>query len=344
MVKKKGNEPLTKEQASLFGTPVRAEKQNGEMTALAESRSEPEAALATPRSSPEPAEVRCPQCGGRALETVHPAWHGGKTHYCAARCGDYYFTPNDTKPGPTRLLKEAPHKPYFEEGGIILYHGDCREILLWLVPASVDCVITDPPYGIDYDSGPDGHAGKGSGKRNSDERLQGDDTPALYKSLGILRARCKPDCSLYIFYAWNKSVETIQAIEGGGFEIRNIIVWNKNRAPFTGAQYKCKSELILYCYLSGESPQWHGKANENNVWDYDIESVNEFHPTQKPVPLLKRAIKNSSKVGDLVLDPFCGSGSTLVAAKDLGRKAIGIEIEEKYCKIAANRLRQGVLL
>jgi DNA modification methylase len=242
------------------------------------------------------------------------------------------------------LLKEAPHKPYYQENGITLYLGDCREILMWLAPQSVDCVITDPPYGIDYDSGPDGHAGKGSGRRSSiDDRLEGDKTPALYKSLGILRAHCKPDCSLYIFYAWNKTVETIQAVENGGFEVRNIIVWNKNRAPFTGAQYKCKSELMLYCYLTGESPQWHGKANENNVWDYDIEAVNEYHPTQKPVPLLKRAIKNSSREGDLVLDPFCGSGSTLRAAKDLGRRAVGIEIEEKYCEIAAKRLSQGVL-
>jgi DNA modification methylase len=88
---------------------------------------------------------------------------------------------------------------------------------------------------------------------------------------------------------------------------------------------------------------WFGPTNETTVWDVARAARNDLHPTQKPLALFSRAIRNSSAPGDLILDPFMGSGTTLRAAKDLGRRGIGIEIEEKYCEIAAKRMGQETL-
>jgi DNA modification methylase len=222
-------------------------------------------------------------------------------------------------------------KPYYEEPGITIYHGDCRDILPHL--ELVDLVLTDPPYGVKYDGG-----------TLVREKLRGDNSPALYTScLKLIREKCKLDCALYIFYADGDGT-VLKAVLEAGFEIRNTLIWNKNLAQFgaLSAQYKQKHEPFLYCHIKGKSPRWFGPTNETTVWDCDRALCNEFHPTQKPVNLFKRAIMNSSNMGDIVLDPFMGSGTTLRAAKDLGRKAIGIEIEEKYCEIAVRRLKQEV--
>lgn len=161
----------------------------------------------------------------------------------------------------------------------------------------------------------------------------------------ILRKRSKPDAAAYIFYGDSMVVDVRTAIVNDGWEIRTNLIWNKNMAQFgmLGAQYKMQHEPFLYCHLKGQSPRWFGPTNETTVWSHSRASVNEFHPTQKPIDLIGRAIRNSSQVNDLICDPCMGSGTTLRAAKDLGRRCIGIEIEEKYCKIAVERLRQEVL-
>jgi len=286
----------------------------------------------------------CPKCGGKSLVSARPREMGG-ARYCpqcpGAEPGEcFYFTPSEAtvlnlavvhKSNGNVLLKESPHKPYYQENGITLYHGDCREILMWLAPQSADLAITDPPYGVSYDGNPD----------TPREELKGDHSAELYRPvLKFLTTRCKSHAALYLFYADGDA-----AVLAAGFEVRNTLIWNKNNAQggALSAQYKQKHEPFLYCHLKGEAPQWFGKNNETTVWNYDRANRNEFHPTQKPVDLLKHAIKNSSKEGDLILDPFAGSGSILVAAKNLNRRAIGIEIEERYCEIAAKRLSQSVL-
>jgi DNA modification methylase len=223
-------------------------------------------------------------------------------------------------------------KPYYSHAGIAIYHGDCREVLPELDP--VDLILTDPPYGVDYDGG--------TVKR---EKLAGDKNPLLYAPvLKLLQAKCKFDAALYIFYA-DGDAAVLAAVLAAGFEVRNTLIWNKQMAQFgaLSAQYKQKHEPFLYCHHKKNSPRWFGPTNEVTVWDFDREVSNDFHPTQKPVGLCKRIMRNSSFGRDLILDPFMGSGTTLRAAKDLGRRAIGIEIEEKYCEIAAKRLSQEVL-
>jgi DNA modification methylase len=106
------------------------------------------------------------------------------------------------------------------------------------------------------------------------------------------------------------------------------------------SQYIPNYEPCIYAYKEGYSPQWFGASDEKTVWELKKESKNEYHPTQKPVELPERAIKNSSKENDIVLDLFGGSGSTMVAAEQLNRKARLMEFDPKYCQVIVDRMRK----
>lgn len=200
-------------------------------------------------------------------------------------------------------------KPYYSEAGIEIYHGDCRDVLPSL--PKVDLVLTDPPYGINL--------GAGGG---------------IYKGRHIYGDEVVLDPS---FLLPNRAV-----IFGAEYFIAmlpkgKLILWDKRVDPRADRALGSPFELA-----------WTNALSANKI--YRIQHggfVNSdgglrCHPTQKPLRLFRSIIYDVGMPG-LTLDPFMGSGTTLRAAKDLGRKAIGIEIEEKYCEIAANRLRQEVL-
>ena len=210
-------------------------------------------------------------------------------------------------------------EPYYhdEASGITIYHGDCREILPTLTP--VGLVLTDPPYGIGWHGHPastvawDGFAG-------DDGELD------IRFILGM-------DCAVVAFGAnnypnqlphrgrwicWDKRTidGAADAMLGSPFEL----AWSNQRSGF---------DRIIRVLHGGVINSDGGRR---------------VHPTQKPLAVMRHLVEWYSDSGDSVLDPFMGSGTTLRAAKDLGRKAIGIEIEERYCEIAVKRLAQEVLL
>lgn len=220
--------------------------------------------------------------------------------------------------------------PYYEHAGITIYHGDCREIL----PAldKVDLVLTDPPYGVNY---------KGGQLNPYRDKLVNNDRNVYDWVIPILFQICDGPC--YIFFAGTRASYIFQAVALAKGKIHALIIWNKINATYTAinSQYKQRHEPILYCKGANSKTLWCGPTNECTVWDIPVEANNQYHPTQKPVAVMKRAIRNHNS--QTILDPFMGSGTTLRAAKDLGRRAIGIELEEKYCEIAARRLAQEVL-
>jgi DNA modification methylase len=123
------------------------------------------------------------------------------------------------------LLKEAPFKPYYEEAGIAIYHGDAREVLLYVKPQSIDLVITDPPWGVAYD----GDDSNFNAEEKSAKRIIGDHSTDLYKALNLLDVRCKRTCAMYLFYAAGDAA-VVAAVVAAGFDIRSQLIWNKNHA------------------------------------------------------------------------------------------------------------------
>lgn len=193
-------------------------------------------------------------------------------------------------------------------------------------------VYTDPPYGVDYDGG-----------TTVREKLANDNSTDIFKNVlpNILRAT-EEKAALYIWHADRYVSEVVDALASEQYVVRSTIIWNKSMAQFgaLSAQYKSKHEPCLYCHKKGAAPYWYGPTNEVTVWDIDRASKNEFHPTQKPIELAGRAIKNSSQKKDLVLDLFLGSGSTLIAADQLNRICYGMEISPKYCQVIIERYKK----
>lgn len=213
-------------------------------------------------------------------------------------------------------------RPYYQRDGITIYHGDCREIAPTL---SFQVIVSDPPYGMDYT----GHRGKGNsihskgGGKNEKAKVAGDDKP--FDPAEWMRWPCVFSGATWYY----------DRLPPGG----SLHSWDKR------GDYKRTSFAdcdIIWCSRKIQSQTfrlvWRGLCRHAENRERIV------HPTQKPVELMRWMIGLVGvREGETVLDPFMGSGSTLVAARAEGLSAIGIEIEERYCEIAAKRLSQGVL-
>lgn len=217
-------------------------------------------------------------------------------------------------------------KPYYEDlaSGITIYHGDCRDVLPTL--EAVDLVLTDPPYGI--------------GLNTDNSRFSGGTSGNMAKrGYGIGTANGKPIAND------DKPFDPSFLLSAG----KHQIIWGWNNFPDKLPRGACLVWLKRYdeafgTFLSDAETAWmskgHGVYCKRDLSNTAI-TRERAHPTQKPVSLMRWCLEFFPDAS-VVLDPFMGSGTTLRAAKDLGRKAIGIEIEERYCEIAARRLQQEV--
>ena len=194
-----------------------------------------------------------------------------------------------------------------------------------------DMVFTDPPYGVNYTGG--------AKKR---EALAGDQlgTEIYGQALPNLQIVAADHAALYLWYAdaHASSAAAAAAAAAAGYEISAQIIWVKNNAQFvSAAKYHGKHEPCFYAHRKGKSAQWFGENNEVTVWEIDRNHKNEFHPTQKPTALAERAIGNSSKSGNIVLDLFGGSGTTLIACEKTNRKCFMMELAPNYCDVIIKR-------
>jgi DNA modification methylase len=199
-----------------------------------------------------------------------------------------------------------------------------------------DLLFTDPPYGVSYEGG---HNKK---KRQGiiADTLQGEDlTDLFYESLSTAITWLKDGAALYVWYASGKSIETYASLAKLPLKLRAVIQWYKVKSGLGAfmSQYIPNCEPCMYLHKEGCSPSWYGPTNEKTVWELKKESTNTYHPTQKPVELPERSIKNSTKQGDSVLDLFGGSGSTLIACEKIGRLARVMELDPKYCDVIVKR-------
>jgi len=203
-------------------------------------------------------------------------------------------------------------RPYYQDEFVTLYHGDCREVGEW---RSAYSMVTDPPYGMDYKSGWSGaDIANDATTRVRDEMLKlwGADQAAL------------------VFGRWSCPRPAAT---------RHVLIWDKGDWPGMGDLTLPWGPSTEEVYVIGTG--FVGKRRGSILRDPKRPSGGTaWHPTEKPIGLMEMLVQSTLGI---VADPFSGSGSTLIAAKNLGRKAIGVEVEERYCEIAAKRLAQGVL-
>ena len=210
-------------------------------------------------------------------------------------------------------------KKYYEDDLATIYHGDCREVIDQIAPLEI--VVTDPPYGMEYHSG---HYKYG----NPHNKLTGDNCYPV----DVVKKLMPAKCCVYLFCRWDNFSELPSP--------KSFIVWAKNNWTAGDLEHAYGRMWEACLFYPGPDHKFNRRPADVIFCDR-VAPANLLHPTEKPVNLLSQLI--SVNDGGFVFDPFMGSGSTLVAAKNLGRRSIGVEIDKKYCKIAADRLSQGVL-
>lgn len=233
-----------------------------------------------------------------------------------------------------RLAIEDVRPPTVLDKNLIL--GDCLQELAKLPDNSVDCVVTDPPYGIDYQS-------NFRQATPQFDKLKNDKSEAfelLDKSLELVEKKLKNNSHLYIFTSW-KVYPEFRDIVQKYFTIKNVLIWVKSGGAIgdLDADYMDKYEMIIY---ASKGRRFLNGTRETNILYYDRPASSKYnHPTEKPLNILEYLISKSSNEGELILDPFMGSGSTCVAAKNKNRKYIGIELDPQWFNVAQERIQNG---
>ncbi len=238
-------------------------------------------------------------------------------------------------------------KPYYKDNYCTIYHGDCRDILLEL--DMVECVITDPPYSEHTHSKQwIGAALTAAGNKrvSTAHKSLGFDalTPELRNFICAESARLSSRWCLF-FSDTESAHEWREGLVSVGLDYVRTCFWDKvDSAPqFTGDRPAASVEAIICAHVKGKK-QWNG-GGKRNLFRYPVNGYERGpkpHPSTKPVGLMSELVCLFTNPSETILDPFMGSGTTLRAAKDLGRKSIGIEIDERYAEIAAKRLQQEV--
>ena len=211
---------------------------------------------------------------------------------------------------------------------------DPTSFALLMTGVKATMVFTDPPYNVDY-------------ANSAKDKMRGTNRPILNDNLGdgfqdFLLNAFKPTlshCSGAIYVAMSSSeLDTLQAaFRAAGGKWSTFIIWAKNTFTLGRSDYQRQYEPILYGWPEGATRHWCGDRDQGDVWHFNKPRVNDLHPTMKPVELVERAIRNSSRPGDVVLDPFGGSGTTLIAAEKSGRQARLIELDPKYVDTIVRR-------
>lgn len=214
---------------------------------------------------------------------------------------------------------------------------DADQVAKLMNGKKADMVFTDPPYGVAYEGGHNNKKRKGI----ENDKLSGDSLSNLFAdSLNTACIFTSDKSAFYIWYASGKSKETYIGLSKTELEVRAVICWYKVKSGLGAfmAQYIPNYEPCIYAYKKGKSINWYGASDEKTVWELKKESENKLHPTQKPIPLAERALKNSSKKNDIIYDCFLGGGTTMVAAHQMNRKCYGMELDPKYCQVIIDRM------
>ena len=237
--------------------------------------------------------------------------------------------------------------PYYQDDAVTIYHGDSFDILHDL--KGIGAVVTDPPYSS-------GGAFRGDRAMKTTTKYVNSDTAAYRPEfagdnrdqrsflawsamwLNAARVACEPGAVLCSYIDWRQLPVLTDAVQAGGWTWRNLATWWKPGCRMQKGRFSASAEYVVY---ASNGPVTEGQGSPQNVFSCAIDGDRD-HIAQKPIDVM-RWVLQVVPPGVVILDPFMGSGTTLRAAADCGHKAIGIEVDERYCEIAATRLSQGAL-
>lgn len=236
------------------------------------------------------------------------------------------------------LVELGPHRIFCGDS------SNTDDFKLLMDVESADMLDVDLPYNVNYYGGdrPNNKSRPSNHKMwqriYSDNLSQSDYEAWMRKVFENIKKHLKSGAAIYIWQGHRQIPPLYQILLELGFHVSSIICWLKESAAFSYGDYSFRNEHALYGWLEGKAHYFAGKPGESNVWEVKRDPTKKYiHPTQKPVELAARAIRNSSQRGKIILDCCLGSGSVLIAAESLGRKCYGVEIDPKYCDAIVQR-------
>ena len=195
-------------------------------------------------------------------------------------------------------------------------------------------VVTDPPYNVNYE----GTAGKIKNDNLADEKFY----QFLFDAFSNIEKVMADDASIYVFHADTEGLNFRKAFSDAGFYLSGCCIWKKPSLVLGRSPYQWQHEPCLYGWKKSGKHQWYSDRKQTTIWEFEKTKKNTDHPTMKPIPLLAYPIQNSSMSNTLILDPFGGSGSTLIACEQTDRSCYTIELDEKYCDVIVKRYIEQV--
>lgn len=195
-------------------------------------------------------------------------------------------------------------------------------------------VVTDPPYNVNYQ----GTAGKIKNDNLENDKFY----QFLFDAFTCMEKAMADDASIYVFHADTESLNFRKAFADAGFYLSGTCIWKKQSLVLGRSPYQWQHEPCLFGWKKNGKHQWYSDRKQTTIWEFDKPKKNGDHPTMKPVPLIAYPIKNSSMSNCIVLDPFGGSGSTLIACEQTNRICHTIELDEKYCDVIIKRYIEQV--
>lgn len=234
-------------------------------------------------------------------------------------------------------------KPTISKQGDIWHLGKHRVICgdstkpetyqLLLGDKKANLVVTDPPYNVNVE--------ETAGKIKNDDMSDADFFQFLFNMFVNVEQSMEDDASIYVFHADTEGLNFRKAFKDAGFYLSGCCVWKKNALVLGRSPYQWQHEPVLYGWKQKGKHQWFSDRKQTTIWEYDRPKSSKEHPTMKPVQLMAYPIQNSSMRGTLILDPFLGSGSTLIAADQTGRVCYGIELDEKFVDVIVKRYMEA---
>ena len=212
--------------------------------------------------------------------------------------------------------------------------SETYDLLLGEDMGRVGLVITDPPYNVNYE----GTAGSIKNDKMAEDQFE----KFLFAAYVNMEQAMADDASIYVFHSDSHGLAFRKAFEEAGFYLSGCCIWKKQTLVLGRSPYQWIHEPCLFGWKKSGKHQWFAGRSETTVWEYDKPKKNDLHPTMKPINLIAYPIKNSSMTNSIVLDPFGGSGSTLIACEQTDRNCVTIELDEKFADVIVKRYIEQV--